>query len=183
MTQINSGFETVPGQSGSGYDYFAQPDAPQDVLRFWIAGETYPRIVLDPQTYAIKAGDGTREPNVVSDLRYIWGAPGALVLNDETEFWPILNDGSIYRVAATLKVPSTSGAPTFQLFQCLGDSSEPVQVGEDFVIPQGENVKMFYDLDIGVTTGGNVDLPNLLFAKVTVTGTNAAGLGLIVWQH
>lgn len=59
----NSGFLRDPVADGGGYDYFSEGAAPDDVLRFWRAGEQYPRIVIVPSTGHIYVGNGLAYPS------------------------------------------------------------------------------------------------------------------------
>lgn len=47
---------------GSSSDYIAKPGAPDDVLRIWVDGDAFPRIVLDANAGAVLVGDGTGPP-------------------------------------------------------------------------------------------------------------------------
>lgn len=60
----NSGFVRDPVQAGGGYDYFTEPGAPDDVLRFWRIGEHYPRLVIDLSSAPAKilVGNGLAYP-------------------------------------------------------------------------------------------------------------------------
>lgn len=57
----------VPYKPGAGGDLvIPNVNAPEDVIRLWVAGDAFPRIVLDIPNHAVNVGDGTVAPTPLS---------------------------------------------------------------------------------------------------------------------
>lgn len=64
MTNVVTQSEEVRHVPGAGTDIVIPSGAPGDVIRHWVAGDAYPRIVIDPANSSILTGDGTVPPTV-----------------------------------------------------------------------------------------------------------------------
>lgn len=47
---------------GGGYDLVVKPNSPEETLRHWVAGDAFPRVVIDIANFTIKTGNGTAAP-------------------------------------------------------------------------------------------------------------------------
>jgi hypothetical protein len=50
-------------QAGAGVDYVVQPGDPDDQMRFWVDGEAYPRVLIDPLSGEVRIGAGLAAPS------------------------------------------------------------------------------------------------------------------------
>lgn len=59
---LSPGIDRIPYLPKRGGDLVVEANAPEEQVRFWVAGDRFPRIVIDIPNHAILSGDGTAAP-------------------------------------------------------------------------------------------------------------------------
>lgn len=101
---------------GGGLDFVGRDDAPDEVARFWIEGEEFPRLVLDIQsaTGGILIGDGTAPPLPIGGALGLAGLTGPPTFSIEHPLFGLDEDNAATAInTASLTVALIGGGTVY----------------------------------------------------------------------
>src|SRR6478735_1450390 len=68
--------DVIPYRPGGGSGIVVKANKPDDVVRYWVEGDSYPRIVVDVANHQVLTGDGTVPPTSMTAGTTPTGAAG-----------------------------------------------------------------------------------------------------------
>lgn len=184
---INSGFQELRSQKGSGLDWISQPDSQEDTLRMWIKGEQYPRVILDP-TGRLLVGNGVMAP---TDYDGGGGGSGVSTVNGQNGTVVLgFGDVGAQQQNATLDTIAGLAATSYGL-NLLTLANTPALLAAVGAIPQSQvtglqtaltnltnSVAGITPTSLGLLIGTNVQAFSARLA--TLAGTTDSGTGQMV---